>query len=137
MADPLELLVGIDVGTTRVKALAVSLDGRGRGESEAPTPWHHEGACADIDSDDLARLAMTVADRCLDDARIPASSAVRGIGVTGMAEAGALLDAQGRPCAPRPIITPSTWLRWVAASSKVLIPPLISTWRAGRSAFKR
>lgn len=100
MADPLELLVGIDVGTTRVKALAVSLDGRVRGESEAPTPWHHEGACADIDSDDLARLAMTVADRCLDDARIPASSAVRGIGVTGMAEAGALLDAQGRPCAP-------------------------------------
>ena len=100
MADPLELLVGIDVGTTRVKALAVSLDGRVRGESEAPTPWHHEGACADIDSDDLARLAMTVADRSLDDARIPATSVVRGIGVTGMAEAGALLDAQGRPCAP-------------------------------------
>ena len=100
MSGPLELLVGIDVGTTRVKALAVTLDGQVKGESESPTPWRHDGACADIDSDDLARLAMTVADRCLDDARIPAAAVVRGIGVTGMAEAGALLDAQGRPCAP-------------------------------------
>lgn len=100
MSAPPELLIGIDVGTTRVKALAVTLDGRVAGESEAPTPWHHDGACADVDSDELARLAMTVADRCLDDARIPVTSVVRGIGVTGMAEAGALLDAQGRPCAP-------------------------------------
>lgn len=100
MSGVRELLVGIDVGTTRVKALAVCLDGRVVGESEAPTPWRHDGACADIDSDTLAQLAMTVADRCLDDPRVPAESTVRGIGVTGMAEAGALLDGEGRPCAP-------------------------------------
>lgn len=95
-----DLLVGIDVGTTRVKALAVSLDGGVVGEAEAPTPWRHEGACSDIDSDTLAVLAMTVADACLDDPRVPSGSRVRGIGVTGMAEAGALLDGAGRPCAP-------------------------------------
>lgn len=100
MSGPLELLVGIDVGTTRVKALAVSLGGEVVGEAEAPTPWRHEGACADIDSDVLAHVAMTVADRSLDDPRVPPGSTVRGIGVTGMAEAGALLDAEGHPCAP-------------------------------------
>lgn len=95
-----ELLVGIDVGTTRVKALAVTLEGHVVGESEAPTPWRHEGACSDIDADTLAHLAMAVADRSLDDPRVPDRAIVRGIGVTGMAEAGALLDAAGRPCAP-------------------------------------
>ncbi|MGA0009355.1 MAG: FGGY family carbohydrate kinase [Candidatus Nanopelagicales bacterium] len=95
-----ELLVGIDVGTTRVKALAVSLDGAVVGEAEETTPWRHDGACADIDADVLAGVAMAVADRCLDDQRVPTSAIVRGVGVTGMAEAGALLDAAGNPCAP-------------------------------------
>jgi sugar (pentulose or hexulose) kinase len=49
-----ELLVGIDVGTTRVKARAVGLDGTVLGEAEAPTPWHHDGPCADVDADVLA-----------------------------------------------------------------------------------
>jgi sugar (pentulose or hexulose) kinase len=95
-----ELLVGIDVGTTRVKALAVTVDGSVVGEAEETTPWRHDGACADIDADVLAGVAMAVADRCLDDERVPAHAAVRGVGVTGMAEAGALLDASGKPCAP-------------------------------------
>ena len=95
-----ELLVGIDVGTTRVKALAVTRTGAVVGEAEETTPWRHEGACADIDARLLADVAMRVADRSLDDARIPADAVVRGVGVTGMAEAGALLDAGGEPCAP-------------------------------------
>jgi sugar (pentulose or hexulose) kinase len=95
-----ELLVGIDVGTTRVKALAVTCSGIVVGEAEQTTPWRHDGACADIDADVLADVAMRVADRALDDERIPAGSRVLGVGVTGMAEAGALLDSAGRPCAP-------------------------------------
>lgn len=95
-----ELLVGIDVGTTRVKALAVTRTGAVVGEAEETTPWRHEGACADIDARLLADVAMRVADRSLDDARIPVDAVVRGVGVTGMAEAGALLDAGGEPCAP-------------------------------------
>lgn len=95
-----ELLVGIDVGTTRVKAIAVTPAGHVVGEAEENTPWRHDGPCADIDADVLAQVAMSVADRCLDDERVPAHATVRGVGVTGMAEAGALLDADGRPCAP-------------------------------------
>jgi len=95
-----ELLVGIDVGTTRVKALAVTVTGAVVGEAEETTPWRHEGACADIDARLLADVAMRVADRSLDNAGIPANAVVHGVGVTGMAEAGALLDARGEPCAP-------------------------------------
>lgn len=96
----MELLVGIDVGTTRIKALAVTTSGEVVGEAAATTPWRHDGACADIDADLLADTAMRVADASLDDPRIPAHSTVRGIGVTGIAEAGALLDGHGKPCAP-------------------------------------
>lgn len=95
-----ELLVGIDVGTTRVKAVSVTASGDVVGEAEQPTPWRHDGACADIDAGLLAEVAMSVADLSLDDERVPAGAVVRGVGVTGMAEAGALLDADGRPCAP-------------------------------------
>lgn len=95
-----ELLVGIDVGTTRVKAVSVTASGDVVGEAEQPTPWRHDGACADVDAGLLAQVAMSVADLSLDDERVPAGAVVRGVGVTGMAEAGALLDADGRPCAP-------------------------------------
>jgi sugar (pentulose or hexulose) kinase len=95
-----ELLVGIDVGTTRVKALAVTLEGTVVGEAEAVTPWRHDGACADVEPRVLADVAMGVAERCLDDPRVPEEAPVRGVGVTGMAEAGALLDSAGHPCAP-------------------------------------
>lgn len=95
-----EILVGVDVGTTRVKALAVGVDGTVLGEAETATPWRHEGACADIDARVLADVAMSVADRSLDGPAIPEDAQVRGVGITGMAEAGALLDGAGVPCAP-------------------------------------
>ncbi|MFZ8927114.1 MAG: hypothetical protein ACO3CU_10200, partial [Candidatus Nanopelagicales bacterium] len=46
-----EVLVGIDVGTTRIKAVAVGVDGAVLGEADAVTPWRHDGACADADAD--------------------------------------------------------------------------------------
>ena len=96
----MELLIGVDVGTTRIKALAVTLHGEVVGEAAATTPWRHDGACADVDARLLADTAMRVADATLDDPRVSAAAVVRGIGVTGIAEAGALLDAAGEPCAP-------------------------------------
>lgn len=95
-----EILVGVDVGTTRIKALAVGLDGSVLGEAHAITPWHHDGPCADIDPQLLADTAIDVAARTLEAAGVPADGLVRGIGVTGMAESGALLDVLGKPCAP-------------------------------------
>lgn len=95
-----DVLVGIDVGTTRIKAIAVGLDGEILGEAEVVTPWRHDGPCADVDPGVLADAALAVAARTLDDPRVPTDACVRGIGTTGIAEAGALLDAQGTPCAP-------------------------------------
>lgn len=96
----MDLLIGLDVGTTRIKALAVTLAGEVVGESAATTPWRHDGACADVDGMVLAESAMRVADETLNDPRVPATAIVRGIGVTGIAESGALLDGDGLPCAP-------------------------------------
>lgn len=92
-----QVLVGVDVGTTSIKALAVTAAGEVVGSSSAPTPWRHEGPWADADADDLARTAIHVG----------ASAALNGgaaqvlaVGVTGIAESGALIDGRGQPCAP-------------------------------------
>jgi len=97
-----EILVGVDVGTTSIKALAVSPDGRVLGEASRPTPWRHDGARADVHPTLLADTAVAV---CADAATTAAAAAggtsvVRSVGVTGIAETGALLDARGAPCAP-------------------------------------
>jgi sugar (pentulose or hexulose) kinase len=106
-----QLLVGIDMGTTRVKAVAIDQHGQMYGESERPTPWQHDGGRAEVDPTALATLAFTVAAEAASGAAPsgsgPGSAAhgtgdpwVRGIGVTGMAETGVLVDAHDRPLAP-------------------------------------
>ena len=93
------VFVGIDVGTTRVKAIAVDQRGAVCGESERPTPWRHgRGGQAEIDPPVLARLAAHVADRAAAVAVVDAR--VAGIGVTGMAETGVLVDGRDRPLGP-------------------------------------
>lgn len=92
-----QVLVGVDAGTTSVKALAVGLDGSVLGESSTPTPWRHDGPLADADAHDLAGVAIATAAEAADQV---GDVDVIGIGVTGIAEAGALVDAAGDPCAP-------------------------------------
>lgn len=94
------VLVGLDMGTTRIKAVAVDLSGRIVAETAEPTPWRHRGAEADCDPRELAAAARRVVLALPDDARWPADARAAGIGVTGMAETGVLLDAQGDPLAP-------------------------------------
>ncbi len=86
------VFVGVDVGTTRIKAVAIDHTGRLHHEAELRTPWQRGGV--EIDPDDLATAATTVA------ARAAGDDAVAGIGVTGMAETGVLVDAHDRPLAP-------------------------------------
>jgi sugar (pentulose or hexulose) kinase len=90
------VVVGVDMGTTRVKALAVDLTGAVRGEAERRTPWRHDGVRAEVDPIALSTLGQTVAA----EAASTVEGAVLGIGVTGMAETGVLVDAQDRPLAP-------------------------------------
>ena len=92
----MEIVLGVDVGTTAIKAVATSLDGGVQASVSVPTPWHHEGPHFDIDPLVLAR-AVTGA---LVEAATASGGTVLGIGVTGIAETGILLDRHGRPCAP-------------------------------------
>ncbi|SCL34292.1 Sugar (pentulose or hexulose) kinase [Micromonospora rhizosphaerae] len=88
------LLVGIDVGTTRVKAVAVDPRGQVCGESERVTPWRRAGGRAEVDPMALVGLTRTVA------AEVAGERGALGIGVTGMAETGVLVDGHDRPLAP-------------------------------------
>ncbi|HAN71729.1 MAG TPA: hypothetical protein DCQ36_09110 [Actinobacteria bacterium] len=94
---PQEVLLGVDVGTTSIKALTVTPAGIILGEASAPTPWRHQGPWADADAGALADVAIDV---CARAAQAAGSVKVRSIGVTGIAEAGALIDRSGAPCAP-------------------------------------
>lgn len=90
------VLVGVDVGTTRVKAVAVDTSLTPLGEYAVATPWHHHGANADLDP---AALAAAAAGAAAGAARAADGRAIA-LGVTGMSETGVLLDRHGSPLAP-------------------------------------
>ena len=90
-----ELLLGLDVGSSRVKAVLVGEDGREGGSAAVDTPFMEsaegfEGASADV----LDAVARAVAELGGDRRRVAA------VGVAGMAESGAPLDRERRPLAP-------------------------------------
>ena len=93
-----EVLVGVDVGTTSIKALSVTPAGEILSLASRETPWRHHGPLADADPRELASVVMSV---CAEAAGAAgAGSVVRSIGVTGIAEAGVLIDRSGEACAP-------------------------------------
>lgn len=94
------VLVGLDMGTTRIKAVGVDLTGSVVGETATPTPWRHRGAEADCDPHEMADIARQVICDLVLDERWPDDAQVVGIGVTGMAESGVLVDDSGEPLAP-------------------------------------
>jgi sugar (pentulose or hexulose) kinase len=99
VSGALPILLGLDVGTTRVKAVAVGLEGRERAHVEYPTPWEKHGVEIEMDPNELGRLIRAVVAEVIGRAAVDRGSGVRaaGIGVTGMAEAGVLVDRRGAP----------------------------------------
>jgi len=97
-----EVLVGVDVGTTSIKALAVTPEGEILALASRETPWRHSGPMADADPRALADVTIAVCAEAASSPEVTARGAtvVRSVGVTGIAEAGALLDSSGEPCAP-------------------------------------
>ncbi len=91
------LLVGIDVGTTSVKAAVVGVDGRELAHGRAVMPWRHVPTGAEIEPAALIDAAFAAAREAL--SRSP-DGQVLGVGVTSMAETGVLADAAGDPVAP-------------------------------------
>jgi sugar (pentulose or hexulose) kinase len=92
-----DLLVGIDVGTSECKAAVVDASGAERAHGRAPTPWKEVPTGAEAEPEALLEAAVAAARAALAGA---SGGRVLGVGVTSMAEAGALLDGRGRPLAP-------------------------------------
>jgi sugar (pentulose or hexulose) kinase len=92
-----DLLLGIDVGTSACKAAVVDAGGAERAHGQVETPWERVPTGAEIDPHALLDAAVAAARAAL--AEGP-DGRVRGIGVTGMAETGVLLDGRGAPLSP-------------------------------------
>ncbi len=99
MTTSSQLVIGIDVGTTSMKAHAFTLDGVIVGRASLPTQWDVErNGEAQIDMDLLADTAIrTMADAVPED---HSHGSVIGIGITGIAETGVLVDSRNRPVMP-------------------------------------
>lgn len=94
-----DLLVGVDVGTTRVKAVLLDLAGRELDSAAEPTPWLRLPDGSDLDPAGLAGLVRVLVGR-VGEAAARRGAAVVGIGTTGMGEAGVVVDDTGAPLAP-------------------------------------
>jgi xylulokinase len=87
-------LLGVDIGTSRVKALLLDENGAVQGLSTATTPFRSRAGGVDMEAEAL-KAAVAEALSGLGE-----STSVCAVGVAGMAEAGAPLDSAGRPLAP-------------------------------------
>ena len=85
------ILLGLDVGTTSVKAAAFDADLAELSHGRAPTPW----AGTELDPDALLDAAVAAAA-----AALPSDASVAAIGVAGMAETGVLVADDARPVVP-------------------------------------
>ena len=94
-----DVAIGIDVGTTRVKASVVSAGRRELRCFSAPTPWQSVEGQLQVDLGELGDVALRLAGEAAAWGR-DAGHAVAGVASTGMAETGALLGADGAVLAP-------------------------------------
>ena len=92
-----DALVGIDVGTTWCKAAVVSIAGHELAHDRLPVPWRTAPSGAEIDVEQLFEVAVRTGSGAV---RRASPGRVVAVGVTGMAETGALLDAKGEVVTP-------------------------------------
>lgn len=90
------LLLGIDVGTSQVKAVLVDRDGSARAAAALPTPFVEGGHGVDMDVAALARVVRDVLA-----ALGPDRERVAAVGIAGLAESGAPMRGR-QPLAPIP-----------------------------------
>ena len=90
-------MLGVDIGTTRIKAGIVGADGRELAWGSVATPWQRVPTGAETRAEDLLAAVLQAAAAALEAAP---PGPVAGAGVTSMAETAVWLDASGRPCAP-------------------------------------
>ncbi len=89
------LLLGLDLGTSRCKALLVDRQGHESASATVDTPFVRRGDQVEMSVNAL----RSTLERLLADLG-PTRAQVVAVGITGMAESGAPLDADGDPVAP-------------------------------------
>lgn len=89
--------VGVDVGTTGIKAVVFDEADTMVASHRVATPWRSTPTGAEADGQELLSAARTALAVALADR--PAGS-VAALGVAGLGESGVLLDAAGRPVGP-------------------------------------
>jgi sugar (pentulose or hexulose) kinase len=90
------ILLGIDIGTTHVKACAYGEDGRLLHAARRPTPTRRlPGGGAEYDAEPLVEAARGAIREAVEKSGPP-----RAVGISSMAEAGFLLDANGNALYP-------------------------------------
>jgi xylulokinase len=96
VADPRTqpLLAGVDVGSTHCKAVLCTPDGTVLARAQRRTPTDRTGREHDVEA--LRAAALGALAECAERAAVRPAA----VGVTGMAETGAPLDADGRPLLP-------------------------------------
>ncbi|NNC79268.1 MAG: hypothetical protein HKN94_03855 [Acidimicrobiales bacterium] len=95
-----EAFIGLDLGTTGVKAVAFDSDDRQLALSTVPTPTHPTTAGgAEYDADELWAAACEVL-RAVAEELAASGHWIESVATASMAEAGVLLDGKGRPVAP-------------------------------------
>lgn len=91
-----QILIGVDIGTSRIKAVATDIDLKVLAEHSEPTPWRHEKNTSEMNMSLLATTVISVASKAAE----IAGGRVAAIGFTGFSETGVLIDDQGKPLAP-------------------------------------
>jgi sugar (pentulose or hexulose) kinase len=90
-----ELLLGIDIGTTRIKALLAGPDGHVAGVGMSQTPFETVNGRVEMSLDSL-RAAIAAAVASLGDER----RRVIAVGIASMGETGVPIDRSGQPVGP-------------------------------------
>jgi xylulokinase len=98
MTTPREAVLAIDLGTSSVKTLVVSADGRivGRGQASYPTLHPRDGYDEQMVDDWLQAVVSAVASA----RRFTPNTEIRAIGITGQMHGTVLLDRDGLPIHP-------------------------------------
>jgi sugar (pentulose or hexulose) kinase len=91
-----DAFAGLDVGTTSVKCVVFDAVGRELGSAARPTPWGRARGGEETSADSIVDTSIAT----LLDAVAHANARVLGVGITGMAESGALLDRGGDAVSP-------------------------------------
>ena len=91
-----QILIGVDIGTSNIKAVATDTSLKILAEYSEVTPFTHEKNFSEIDAHKLAQTVISVASKAAQDA----GGAVAAIAFTGFSETGFLLDEKGNPLAP-------------------------------------